>query len=432
MVEDRVVIAGVGVVCSLGSNASEVWEALLSGKTGVRSIKGFDPRGFASTYAAEVQDLNPADLGIQPRDARIMDTHAYLLMKGAHEAFSRAGLEKAAIPREEIGFFAGMGMVDYDVEDLLPAVLKSLDGEGGLDYSAFYTKGYTEIYPLWPLSMLNNISFCQVATSLDIQGENTVFSPDGDSGAMAIAEGMKAIVDSRAKVVLCAGVSEKVSPFSLARAHLCGVLNTTDLQDPRICRPFDAERKGTALGEGCGVVVLESESSAIKRGIPYAGLMTGYGCSCEIEGQSAGPTSRAIVLAMRGALERAGLQPSEIDLVIAHGEGTVSGDQNEIEAIHAVFSDCIDQVAVYASKGAVGHLLAGAPLVDTILGLFVLGNGIVPRTLHVSSPDPSIRFHLVHREPLRRHIKRILINCQSHEGQAASLILEAMDRGQAS
>jgi 3-oxoacyl-[acyl-carrier-protein] synthase II len=432
MVEDRVVITGAGVVCSLGSNASEVWEALLSGRTGVRPIEGFDPRGFASTYAAEAQGLNPARLGIHPRDARIMDTHAYLLMKGTHDAFSHAGLEKAAIPREEIGFFAGMGMVDYDVETLLLAVLKSVDGQGGLDYSVFYTKGYTEIYPLWPLSMLNNISFCQVATSLDIQGENAVFSPHGDSGAMAAAEAMRALMDSRAKVVLCAGVSEKVSPFSLARAHLWEALNTTDPQDPRICKPFDAERKGTALGEGCGVVVLELESSARERGVPYPALMTGYGCSCEIEGQSAGPTSRAIALAMRGALERAGLEPSEIDLVIANGDGTLSGDQNEIEAIHAVFSQCIDQVAVYSSKGAIGHLLAGAPLVDTILGLSVLENGIVPRTLHVSSPDPSIRFHLVHREPLRKHMKRILINCQSHEGQAASLILEAEDRGDVS
>jgi 3-oxoacyl-[acyl-carrier-protein] synthase II len=429
MAEDRVVITGAGVVCSLGKDASEVWEALLAGKAGVGAVEGFDAKGFASTCAAEVQGFHPSDLGIHPRDARIMDTHAYLLMKGAQDAFSNAGLAKTSIPREEISFFAGMGMVDYDLEDLLPAVLKSLDAEGELDYSAFYIKGYTEIYPLWPLSMLNNISFCQVATSLDIQGENTVFSPHGDSGAMAVAEGIKALLDDRARVVLCGGVSEKVSPLSLARAHLSGTLNTTDPQGRGICKPFDRERRGTVPGEGCGVVVLELESSARERGVPCLARMTGYGCSCEIEAPCSGPTSRAIVLAMRGALGRAGIESSEIDLVIAHGDGTVSGDRSEIEAINDVFSECIDRVSVYSSKGAIGHLLAGAPLVDTIVGLSVLRDGIVPRTLHVSSPDPSIRFHLVYRKPLRKTIKKILINCRSYEGQAASLILEAMGAG---
>ena len=426
MKEERVVITGTGLVCSLGSRVSEAWEALLSGKTGIRPIEGFDPGGFGCTFAGQVQPLNPADLGIHPRDSRIMDTHSYLLMKGCRDAFHQSRLENASIPREEFGFYAGMGMVDYEVDDLLPAVLKSLNGAGDLDYSAFYSKGFTEIYPLWPLSMLNNISFCQVAMSLDLQGENTVFSPHADSGAMAVAEGMKALRDERARVVLCAGVSEKVSPFSLARAHLSGILNTTDPQSSQLCRPFDVERKGTVLGEGCGVIALELESSARERGVASLASMTGYGSACETEGRSSGPTSRAFVIAMRDALERAGLKPSDIEVVIAHGEGTVIGDRNEIEAIHAVFSECIDRVHVFSSKGSLGHLLAGAPLVDTILGIAMLRTGFVPRTLCTSSPDPSIRFPLVYREPVRAEPRRILVNCQSYEGQAASLILEAV------
>jgi len=275
MKEEHVVITGAGLVCSLGSRVSEAWEALLSGKTGIRPVVGFDPGGFGCTFAGQVQPLNPADLGIHPRDSRIMDTHSYLLMKGCRDAFLQSCLENASIPREEFGFYAGMGMVDYGVDDLLPAVLKSLNGAGDLDYSAFYSKGFTEIYPLWPLSMLNNISFCQVAMSLDLQGENTVFSPHADSGAMAVAEGMKALRDERARVALCGGVSEKVSPFSLARAHLSGILNTADPQSSQLCRPFDAERKGTVLGEGCGVIALELESSAREREVASDGIWIG-------------------------------------------------------------------------------------------------------------------------------------------------------------
>ena len=428
MTEDRVVITGTGMVCALGKTPEEGWDALLSGKTGIRPIEGFDAGGFTCTSAAQIRDLNVAELGVHPRDARIMDTHSYLLMKSTRDAFQQAGLDRTSIPREEIGFFAGMGMVDYEAEDLLPAVVKSLDGRGHLDYSAFYSQAYTEIYPLWPLKMLNNIGFCQVATQLNIQGENTVFSPHGDSGAMAVTEGMKSVRSQRAQVVLCGGVSEKVNPSSLARAHLSGILNTVDPQKGFLCRPFAMDRKGTVLGEGCGVVALELESSARKRGVPMVASATGYGCSCEISNSHSGPTARAFSLAMREGLDRAGLKPSEIDLIIAHGDGTVSGDRNEIEAIHDVFSDCLNQIHIFSSKAALGHLLAGAPLIDVILGVRMLTDGIVPAMPHPSPPDPSIRFHVVQGTSLRKDVRRILINCQSVEGQAASLVLETVNR----
>jgi 3-oxoacyl-(acyl-carrier-protein) synthase len=175
MAEDRVVITGTGMVCALGKTPEEVWGTLLSGKTGIRPIEGFDAGGFACTSAAQIRDLNVAELGVRPRDARIMDTHSYLLMKSTRDAFQQAGLDRTSIPREEIGFFAGMGMVDYEVGDLLPAVVKSLDGRGHLDYSAFYSQAYTEIYPLWPLKMLNNIGFCQVATAQHPRREHCFF-----------------------------------------------------------------------------------------------------------------------------------------------------------------------------------------------------------------------------------------------------------------
>ena len=351
-----------------------------------------------------------------------MDTHAYLLMRCTHDAFVASGLGQTSIPREEIGFFAALGMVDYEVDDLLPAVVKSLNPSGELDYSSFYSRGYNEIYPLWPLSMLNNISFCQVATSLNLQGENTVFSPHADSGAMAVAEGMKAVLDKRAQVALCSGVGEKVSPFSLARAYLSGTLNATD----STCRPFDRERKGTLLGEGCGTIALELHSSAAKRGAPCLASLSGYGFACEMGDAFLGPTPRAISLAMEEALERARVKPSEVDLVIAHGEGSVAGDGNEIEALHQLFSSSIDRVHVFSSKGAIGHVLAGAPLVDLILGISMVREGLIPRTLGTSTPEPDLRFQLVYEEPGRKRLRRVLINAQSCEGQAASLVLEAV------
>lgn len=425
--DDTVVITGTGIICSLGDTAEGIWDALLSGQQGIRPIEGFDTEGFDCKAAAQVRRLNPSDLGISMRDARIMDAHSFMLMKCAREAFHQSGIDAESVPREDIGFFAGMGMVDYDVEDLLPAVLQSLDPEGNLNYNTFYTQGYKEIYPLWPLSMLNNISFCQVAISLNIKGENTVFSPHADSGALAVAEGASALLGRKAKVVLAGGVSEKVTPLSLARAHLCGILAAEDVADKAVCSPFDAKRSGTILGEGCGVVTLELASSAQERGLQPLASIAGYGFACEPADDFAGPTAHAYSVAMKSALDRAGIEPSAIDVVIAHGDGTISGDQNEIQAINEVFAGCIDKTYVFSSKGALGHLLAGAPVVDIILGISMIRNGMIPMTLTSPRQDNSIRFKFINTDPLRANVKNVLINCQSYEGQAASLVIAAPD-----
>jgi 3-oxoacyl-[acyl-carrier-protein] synthase II len=427
MSRKRVVVTGVGIVCALGHDLPSVWDALISGSHGIRPIEGFDARGFDCAVAAQVRGLHPHVPGVDTRDARVMNTHSSMLIKATRDAFLASGLDAAPIPRESIAFFAGMGMVDYSVEDLLPAVLKSLDSTGALDYAAFYREGYREIRPLWPLSMLNNISFCQVAIDLDIRGENTVLSPNANSGAQAVSEAMKCVEDGRCAASLSAGVSETITPLSLARMHLSGILNRSTEPGEDCVKPFDANRKGTVPGEGCGVVVLESASTAEKRGVVPLAAMSGYGAAFDPEVDSPGPSAKALGLSMKNALARAEIGPSDIDLIISHGEGTECGDRNEMEAIHQVFSESPERVKVFSSKGALGHLLAGAPLVDLVLGISILQKSAIPMTLHTCKPDPAIRFTLVIGEPRKTAVRRILINCQSSEGHAASLIVEGIE-----
>lgn len=418
--KDNVVITGSGLVCSLGHSVSEVWDAVVSGRKGIRPITDFDASGFDCRAAAQVDGLDAAGLGIHPRDARIMDRHSYMLMKCTRDAFAKAGLDKASVPGEDIGFFAGMGMIDYNIKDLLPAVLKSTDSEGNIDYDKFYSSGFQEIHPLWPLSMLNNITFCQVAIDLGIRGENTVFSPHADSGAQAISEGMRTILEGKAKAVIAGGVSEKVSPLSLARGHLAGILAIDNE-----CRPFAEGRKGTILGEGCGMLSMELRSSADERGVPYTAMLTGYGSACEINDSLSGPTASAIAHAMKSALAAAAISPYDIDLVIANGDGTSCGDKNELTALHQIFSGRIEKLNVVSSKSAVGHLFAGAPAADIILGMQMIERGIIPPIVNAGPADKNIRFNLVNAGPLKEYPKRIMINCQSYEGQCASLIIEA-------
>ncbi len=417
------VITGAAIVSSLGLSAQETWAAILSGRCGIHRMDAFDMQGFQCNASAQAQGIDPSELCIHPRDSRIMDKHSYMLMKAARDAYAHSRLDTRPVSPEETGFFAGMGMVDYNIEDILPAVLSSLDSEGNLDYDKFFSDTFQQIHPLWPLSMLNNISFCQVAIDLGIKGENTVFSPHADSCTYSIIEAFNSVREKKSRVTLAGGVSEKISPSSLARAFLFGILNN---EEPA-CRPFGMDRKGTILGEGCGILALESESSARERGVTALAMISGYGASFGISEASNCPTAKAISSSMEDALKRASLSPADIDLVIAHGDGTYSGDKKESEAIHRTFEGCIKKINLFSSKGALGHLLGGAAAVDAAIGVHILASGFIPAICNSLPIDNGIKFNIVSGEPLKADPRRILINSTSYEGQCASLIIESVD-----
>ena len=420
--KDKVVVTGTGLVSALGLSASETWDALLSLNSGIRQIEGAHKDGFPCGAAARVHGLDAHNLNIHPRDSRIMGPHSFMLMKASRDAFRSAGLGGGAVASEEIGYFAGMGMVDYAIDDLMPAILESLNERGKLDYDKFFSAAYQQIHPLWPLSMLNNISFCQTAIDLGIKGENTTFCPHADSGMDSIIEAYYTALEKRAKVVLAGGVSEVISPSSMARASWFNLLNTTDSG----CRPFGKDRRGTILGEGAGILSIELASTAAARNVSPLAVIRGFGASFEVDDKESVTTPYAISLSMEMALDRANLRPSDIGLIIAHGDGTFGGDRNEIDAIHGTFGDSVSKVNVFASKGALGNLLAGASAVDVILGIYMLNNGIIPATYGASPCDERVRFDLVTGEPLKKAPGKIMINSSSYEGQCASLIIEAV------
>jgi 3-oxoacyl-[acyl-carrier-protein] synthase II len=421
---DIAVITGAGLACSLGHSKDEVWRALLAGLSGVDRIEAFDAGGFDCGFAAQARPVDQVDLGVQSRLAGMMEKHLSMLMRCSGDALAQCN--PTDVPREEIGFFAGMGMIDYDVRDLLRAVTVSTGAERRLDLDKFFSQGYLEIYPLWPLSMLNNVAFCQVAITLDLRGENTVFVPHADSGAQAVIEGVSNILDRNARVVIAGGVSETVSPSSLARAQLAGILARQGDGAVGRCRPFSAERNGTILGEGCAMLAIELSETARARGVPCLAAISGFGSACEVESEFRAPSQSAIAAGMLGALTNAGVAPSDIDVVIANGDGTYAGDRNEIEAINQVFSNSVSRLKVISSKGALGHLFAASPVVDIILAAEMLDRGIIPPTLNAEPVDVNIKFDLVHGAPLQADLNRVMVNSTSYEGQCSSLIVEKL------
>ena len=419
---DPVVITGAAMVTALGHSAEETWEGLVAGKRGICSIGSFDAQGFACKVAAQVPGLDLGNLSFQPKWARIADLHSYMLMRCSGEAFNQADLGLSAVASEDVGFFVGMGTVDYKLEDLLSAVLASRTGTDLIDMRMFFSKCYQEIYPLFTLSMLNNISLCLAAIALNVRGENAVFSPHADSGAQAITEAIHTLVEDRAKAVLAGGVSEKIGAMSLARGHLTEVLNIKDDQVP--CRPFAVDRAGTALGEGCAILCLELRTRADQRGAKYTTAITGYGHAFGSDPAGYGPTTEAVVEAMKKSLDVAQLRPAEIDVVIAHGDGTPVGDEIETEAIARVFGASLGKILVYSSKAALGHLLPAAPAVDAVLSMYMLNQRIIPPVLPRNPAIDKLPFRIVGGAALACEARRVMVNCRSCEGQTASLVLE--------
>jgi len=401
---DPIVITGLGAVCSLGNSIAEITRGLMSGKSGAQQITDFDA-GELAFQAAQVKNPPAVKTDIHPQLARTMGKHLSLLLPSIEEALDRAGIGSGMFDSRDIGFFAGMGMVDYHIEDLLPAVLKSLNQDGDLDYDRFFLSGYQEIYPLWPLGMLNNVAFCQAAIHFCLRGENCVFSPHGDAGIAAVSEAVKVLEEGKAKVALAGGVGEQISPFSLARARLKGLIRP----------PGENPGADIFLGEGGAMLVLEPLSGALNRGADILGRIAGFGFSCHREEKPGCASRRAIASAIEGALSQAALVPGRIDLIMAG-----SSSQNELEAVHEIFDTGGEAPVMVSAEAALGEILAAGPILNAAIGLSIPDSTPFP-----FCPQSSV-FRLLSGRPFggSLHARRILVNGISYEGRCASMIVE--------
>jgi len=400
----RVAITGVGAVCSLGNSVREILLGLTSGKSGIKEISDFDADGFGC-MAAQVKNPPSVKTDVNPQLARSMGKHLSLLLSPTEQALGSAGIGPGTFDPRDMGCFAGMGMVDYHVEDLLPAVVKSLDPSGNLDYDRFFPVGSREIYPLWPLAMLNNVAFCQASIHFGLRGENCVFSPHGDAGIQAVAEAVRVLEEGKAKVALAGGVSEQVSEFSIARARLKGLIPP----------PGEGPENRAVLGECGAMLVLEPFSAAQERGADILALVGGFGFSCQRDEKGVFASEHAVSSAIRQALVHAGLDPCRIDAIMLS-----SLNQNELKAVRGIFGTDMESPAMVVTSRALGEMFAAGPILDAAIGL-----SFEEKTDLAALPGDLLCL------PVQRGkrgggsgIRRVLVNGISYEGRCASMIIE--------
>lgn len=371
----RVVVTGLGAVTPLGSDVSTFWENLLAGKSGVGPITQFDASNLEVRIAAEVKDFDPVAL-FGRREARRHDRFTLFALEAARQAVADAGLRFEQEDRDAVGVIIGTG---------IGGALTFLE-----NYDVLLKAGPRRVSPFMIPMMMPNAAAAVIAITYGLRGPNICVSSACATGAHAIGEAAEMIRRGDAEVMICGGSEAVIHPLAVSGFANMGALSSRNDEPQRASRPFDANRDGFVLGEGAGVLVLESLEHAQARGARIYCELAGYGASCDAYHIAAPEEAgEGAALAMRRALADAGLPPEAVDYINAHGTSTPLNDRIETLAIRTVFGPHANHLAVSSTKSMIGHLLGAAGAVEAIVCVKTLETGWVHPTINYETPDPE-------------------------------------------
>jgi 3-oxoacyl-[acyl-carrier-protein] synthase II len=413
----RVVITGLGMVTPLGCGVEPNWRRLIEGESGAAAIEAFDvsdlPRRIACSIprAEGTEAAFDPDVWMDPKDQRKVDPFIVYAMAAAGQALDDADWHPESYEDQTAtGVMIGSG----------------IGGIGGI-YDASVTlleKGPRRISPFFIPGRLINLASGYVSIAHGLKGPNHAVVTACSTGAHAIGDASRLIALGDAEVMLAGGAESPINRLSLAGFAACRALSTGFNDDPtRASRPYDRDRDGFVMGEGAGVVVLESYEHAVARGAKIYAEVVGYGMSGDAY-HITSPTEDGdgAFRCMKAALNRAGLAPSDIDYINAHGTSTPLGDEIELKAVERLVGNAAAKLAMSSTKSATGHLLGAAGAVEAIYSVLAIRDGIVPPTLNLDDPSVETAIDLVPHKAKQRPIEIVLSNSFGFGGTNASLV----------
>lgn len=412
----RVVVTGMGAVSALGNDVAATWDGLVAGRSGIRTIERFDPARLDVRIAAEVRDFDPSAV-LDRKDMRRTDRYIQFGLVVAREALDHAGFPGRMDGRlaERTGVILGSGL--GGVATLFDNVLVMAE------------RGPDRISPFFIPMGIANVGAGQVAIQFGPLGPNWATVSACATGAHAIGEAWETIRRGDADVMLAGGVEAGIHEAVLGGFASMKALSTRNEDPERASRPFDQERDGFVIGEGAGIVVLESLEHAQARGAEPLAELIGYGATADASHITLpAPGGIGAVRAARRAIEKAGLQASDVDHVNAHATSTPEGDKAELQALRTIFGDHAPRVAVTANKSMLGHTLGAAGAIESIAVIQALRTGIVPPTINLDRPDPAgDGLDLTPNRASRRDLRVGLNNSFGFGGQNAALVFRRWD-----
>jgi len=404
----RVVVTGLGVISPVGFTVSSMWEALISGKSGIDYISSFDTTSFRTKHAAEVRGFDPCEYFGQ-KEAERMDRFTQFAVAASLQAVESAGLRMDNGDAEETGVIIG---------DSICGLLRICDQIRVMDEA-----GPERVSPILAPTMSGDAASVQVSLLLGTKGVNYSPSSACSSSSDAIGQAYEMIRGGGADVMIAGGAEAPIIPIILAAFNSCRALSTKNNGTETACRPFDAERDGFVFGEGAAIMVLEDAAHALGREAPILAEIIGYSSTSDaFHLTQPSPDGEGATRALNLAMKRANLTPGDIDYINAHGTATLLNDRTETRAIKNTLGDHAYHVPISGSKSQTGHLLGASGSLEAMICVLAINHGVVPPTINLTHPDPDCDLDYVPSEARQVEVKTALSNSFGFGGHNSVLI----------
>ena len=408
MEERRVAVTGVGMVTSLGCDRDEVWQALCDGKSGVSTITRWDPSRHGVRIAGEIKDFDP-DRWIDRRESRRIDRFGHFAIAAADLAVTDSGIQFESEDRTRAGVMIGSGIGGLGVLEEQQERLKD--------------KGPDRVSPFLIIKLMINAGSAQVSIRYNLKGPNSSTVTASASASNAIGDALRIIQRGDADIMVAGGAEAAITPLGMAGFISMNALSTRNDDPPAASRPFDKNRDGFVMGEGAGVLILEELERAKARGAHIYAEFRGYAMSGDgFHMVQPDPSADGAVRAMKGAIDDAGMQPSDITYLNAHGTSTPYNDAMESTAAKKVFGDHISTLAISSTKSMIGHLLGASGGVEAVFSCLAIDRDIIPPTINYETPDPECDIDCVPNVARKCEVYAAMSNTLGFGGHNATLL----------
>jgi len=408
----RVVVTGLGAITSLGHDVESFWAGLLAGRCGVERISLFDPSEFACQIGAEVRGWDAAQ-HMDPKEARRNDRYTHFGFVAARQAVKDSVLDMAVEDGDRVGVMIGSGIGGmYTYESQLKVMAE---------------RGPRKVSPFTIPALIGNICSGLVAIDLGARGPNFGVVSACATGTHALGEAAHMIRRGDADVMIAGGSEAAITPFAYATFSAMKAMSTRNDSPQTASRPFDLDRDGFVMGEGSGILVLESLEHAQKRGARIYCELAGYAATCDAHHiTQPDPEGKGLSMAMKRALASAGAAPESIDYINAHGTSTPYNDKFETLAIKKIFGDHARRVPISSTKSMTGHLLGAAGGIESVISVKTIQTGRIAPTINYTTPDPECDLDYVPNQAREVPVRTVLSNNLGFGGQNASIVFRAL------
>ncbi len=403
----RVVVTGVGALTPVGNTAEEFWSALVEGRSGIGAITRFDASGYPTRIAGEIRNFDPLKY-VDKKEARRLDPYLHYAMACACMAVEDASLDTASVDGERFGVMIGSG---------IGGITTLLEGE-----RTRIEKGFDRVSPFVIPMLIINMASGLVSMRFGAKGPNSSVVTACATGNHAIGDAYRIIARGEADVMIAGGAEAMIVPLTVAGFCAMKAMSTRNDEPEKASRPFDAGRDGFVCSEGGGIIILEALDHARGRDVRIYGEIVGYGMSGDAHHMTApDPDGDGAARAMRAALRDAGVAPTEVGYINAHGTSTPYNDKFETQAIKRVFGEHAARLAVSSTKSMTGHLLGAAGGIEAIATLLAIHNGLLPPTINYETPDPECDLDYIPNHARKQEVEVALSNAFGFGGTNATL-----------